>query len=134
MEVRQNQHYVPKLLLRNFASNLPAKRGKERIYVFDREKKCSFNPNIKNIAAEFGYYDLELPDGKVSFEDHLSKLETRATDVIEKIKKERSLARLDQDDWAWFAIFCANLFSRGQSHREKMAIIYFTTQHLHLVL
>lgn len=120
-DVRQNQHYVPKLLLRNFASNLPAKKGKEKIYVFDREKKCSFTPNIKNIAAEFGYYDLELPEGKISFEDHLGKIETSVADVIEKIKKDKSLAGLTVDDWAWFGVFCASLFTRGQSHREMIA-------------
>jgi hypothetical protein len=122
-DVRQNQHYVPKLLLKNFAGNLPVKRGKERIYAFDREKRCSFNPNIKNIGAEFGYYDLELPEGKVSLEDTLNKIETKAARVIEKIKQERSLARLDPDDWALFAVFCANLFSRGHAHREKIEIL-----------
>jgi hypothetical protein len=115
---RENQHYVPKLLLRNFISNPGAKRGSERIWAFNKETGIAFNPNIRGIAAQFGFYDLEDKDGVVSFEGSLCVLEDRVKPALDRIMAERSLANLTAEDRGWLPLFCAIQFLRVEQSRE----------------
>ena len=46
-EKPENQHYVPKMLLRNFCIS-----NTEQIYVYDKWERRSFQTNIKNISCE----------------------------------------------------------------------------------
>ena len=61
-----NQHTVPRFLLRGFASD-----KKHRIWVYDKHTGTRFRTNIKNAAAERGFYDLSSEAGPVSLESSL---------------------------------------------------------------
>lgn len=51
-----NQHYVPRVYLKNFAS----KKGKEYfVDVYDKQEDRFFKTNIKNICAEVDFYTLD---------------------------------------------------------------------------
>lgn len=53
---RGKQHYVPRSYLENFA--FPSKSGSEyQVFAFDQKTFKVFNPNIKNMPAEKGFYD-----------------------------------------------------------------------------
>ena len=53
----KKEHYVPRCYLENFASN------STRIEVFDKWKlMVRHNQDIKNVAMENGFYDLDLLD------------------------------------------------------------------------
>ena len=53
----KKEHYVPRCYLENFASN------SKRIEVFDKWKlMVRHNQDIKNVAMENGFYDLDLLD------------------------------------------------------------------------
>ena len=49
----QNQHYVPKHILRNFLSD----SENERVTVFDKLEEKSFVSSIKNVMAERQFHD-----------------------------------------------------------------------------
>ena len=119
-ETKQNQHSVPRLVLRNFASNGPTRRGKEKIWAFDKRYQTEFNPNIKKIAAQIGYYESELlPD--IKLENGLSYIESAAADAVTKIVEQHTLSILDFEERASLAIFCAAQFLRVQAQREQVA-------------
>jgi hypothetical protein len=98
----KTQHYVPKFLLKNFAST-----GNEQLFVFDKKEERAFRANIRKVAAENGLYDLELPDGKVSAEPMLSKLEGDASRAIEKLLKAQNIRALSEDDRIVIGLFVA---------------------------
>ena len=57
----ENQHYVPEMLLQNFAV---AGRGKEpQLHVFDKQTGRTFRTAIKKVVAERAFYDLPHETG-----------------------------------------------------------------------
>jgi hypothetical protein len=112
------QHYVPKLLLRNFGV---AGKGKElQLHVFDKQKRRSFQTSIDNIAAERAFYDLDLHGEVRSVEPLLSSMESEAKQVIEKLISERDLSCLSEEERSWFAIFLAVQRTRTRHFRETI--------------
>jgi hypothetical protein len=116
---RENQHYVPKVLLRNFASNVGAKAGKEKIWLFDKSRDLTANPNIRNIAAQFGFYDLKRGDFEFSIERPLGAVEDAVKSVLVKMMQQRSCAELSVEERAWFSIFCGVQFVRVENFRDQ---------------
>jgi hypothetical protein len=49
------QHYVPQFLLRNFCG-----RGKSRLFAFGRATGKVFEPRVRNVGGEHGFYDIEI--------------------------------------------------------------------------
>jgi len=119
-DTRQNQHYVPQLLLRNFASNMPARRGKEKIWALDKKTGRVFNSNIRGVAAQSNYYEASFGETRFSLEDGLCSLEDATAPVLQKILRERSLAGLTVDERTWMSIFVAAQFLRTEGHREQL--------------
>jgi hypothetical protein len=113
---RENQHYVPKVLLRNFAIDQGVRRGSEQVHVFDKSNGNAFVSNIRNVAAAFEFYDV----GEGSVESSLSELEARAAQALQNILAAPSLTTLSNLDRTWFAIFCAVQFMRTQSVRDRV--------------
>lgn len=107
------------MLLRNFASNSGCKRGKEKIWVFDKRTDKRANPNIKNIAAQSGFYDIKLESELFSIEDGLSKLEDKVAPVLTKLVTSKTCASLSNEDRAWLATFCAVQFVRVENFRQQ---------------
>jgi uncharacterized protein DUF4238 len=119
---RENQHYVPKVLLRNFAE--PEKKpSNEKIWVFDKSNSSIFPTNLRNIAAECGFYDIDGDDHPIATESVLSELEAHAARSLRKIIEERSLSSLSSEERTWLSIFCAVQFVRVPNAREKQRFL-----------
>jgi hypothetical protein len=107
MNLPKIQHYVPQFLLRNFS-----RAASEQIFAFDLTTKRSFETNIKNIAAQKGFYNFESDEGGFSMEPVLSELENSASGIIREICRQKTLSHLDEDDMGVIALFMAIQFSR----------------------
>jgi Protein of unknown function (DUF4238) len=84
----QNQHWVPKLLLKKFADT------DGRVYRFDIQTDELTKPPPKLAASAPGFNDHEIEGEIVSFEKRFEKIETRAAPVLKRIIDARSLAGL----------------------------------------
>lgn len=113
----ENQHYVPQFLLRNFS--ILGKTGKDKhIYVFDKRTDKPFSTNIKNIATERGFYDFSIGEEDHSLEPHLSDLEAKTQQALNKIIKKQKLSVLSEEDKCWIALFVGVQFLRVKKQRE----------------
>jgi hypothetical protein len=120
---KENQHYVPKMLLRNFAIQREAKRGREQVHVLDKTNSRAFIANIRNIASAFDFYEAEMAGQVVNAERILGELEGYAASILQKIINSRSVASLDAGERRWFSIFCAVQFVRTQTVRDRVAMM-----------
>ncbi|VAW34880.1 FIG01046273: hypothetical protein, partial [hydrothermal vent metagenome] len=94
------QHYVPKFLLRNFV-----KAGTQQVWVCDKQNDNVFFTNIKNVAAEKGFYNIEKDGGTHSLESPLSNLESSTSKLIKKIITDKSIKWLSPEDKTTIALF-----------------------------
>jgi len=104
--MNQFQHYVPQFLLRHFASN-----KKNLLWVFpikDGEWLKQQQP-VKKSCGSFNLYDtydgISTMNKVGSLEDHLSKLEGKASRVLRKIFKKRKLNEQERTDFSFFLGF-----------------------------
>lgn len=107
------QHYVPKFLLRNFGIG-----KKDQIYVFDKQKLKAFPSNVKNIASESRFYDFQNGADTYSLEPTLSKLESNATPIVNRLLKCELLSCVSTDDRELLSLFIAVQFTRTKAFRE----------------
>jgi|SRR3972149_1443164 len=110
----EQQHYVPRFLLKNFAHG-----KKPKIFAYDKSNDKRFHTNIKNVAAENGFYDLEVEDGVLTMEPNLAHLEANTSGIIKKLIKDRNIKSLSEDEVAILALFLAVQFVRTKEHRLK---------------
>ena len=66
-------HYVPQFLLKNFSVD----PNKPQVWAYDKSTGRSFRTNVRNIAAEKGFYRLEVGGRTLSLEEGLSTLEDK---------------------------------------------------------
>jgi len=110
----EQQHYVPQFLLKNFI------RGKKpKIFVYDKWKDNVFSTNIRNVAAENGFYDIEFEKDILTIEPDLARLDSSASKTINKLLLSKKLTTLDENDIAIAAIFLAVQFVRTKEHRIR---------------
>src|SRR5437879_6541393 len=109
-----NQHTVPKFLLRNFTTD-----KKHRVWVYDKHTGDKFRPNVRNISAERGFYDLPVQNSPASMEPGLQRIEDRAVPLLEKIVRQKSIALLTEDSRGMLAVFFATLFVRTKEYRLR---------------
>lgn len=74
------QHYVPRLYLKQFATEI--RDDIFQIYAYDLDDKRTFSQKIDNIALENKFYDLEI-------DDELLDLSQRE-EVLERLSKEKN--------------------------------------------
>lgn len=110
----EQQHYVPRFLLKNFTHG-----KKPKVFVYDKSNDKRFHTNIKNIAAENWFYDLEVEDGVLTMEPSLARLEANTSGIIKKLIKDRNIKSLGEDEVAVLALFLAVQFVRTKEHRLK---------------
>lgn len=142
----QNQHYVPQLLLKNFAD-------KKQIYVYDKHTDRITRKSIRSTCSAEDFYTVhfnelvnEQPklrevlekhpliiDGKristdeiidlcgFSAEDWLSSIETKVGSVIKKIINKNSIADLTHLDKFLLCYFVAIQILRTTHQRQHMA-------------
>jgi len=113
------QHYVPRFILRNFCFN-----EEEQIYVFDKKTEKVFQTNIKNVAAESGFYNFKDNNIKFSIERNLNNLETTVAEIIKKIIEQESLSNITKDERIKLSVFIAAQFFRVKQKRIIMKQVY----------
>ncbi len=114
-EVAKVQHYVPRFILKRFTQS-----GSSQVCVYDKRKGISFTTHIKNVAAEKGFYDLELNEETLTIEPALAHIENSASTIITKIVDSRSITTIDPEAKAILALFLAVQFVRTREHRHKV--------------
>ena len=113
----QNQHYVPKFILRNFLSN----NDKEQVTVFDKKTSKSFTPNIAGIMAERRFHDFQISDDYIaSFEAGACNLEDQILPVYRRVLADRRLPD-DVEERAHLAMLVAFQFLRTRRQRDRFA-------------
>lgn len=84
----ENQHWVPKLLLKPFAD------ADGRVYRLDIHTDRVSKPPPRKAASSPGFNDFEIEGEIVSFEDRLEKIETKAAPILKRIATARTIAGL----------------------------------------
>ena len=116
MTAAQNQHYVPKFILRQFLSDT----AKEQVSVFDKKMNKTFSTSIKNIMAERRFNDFVFEDLIITFEDMAGRLENHSVPAFNTVIHQRSLATGDQQERVDLALLLAFQFARTKSNRQMM--------------
>lgn len=90
----KKQHYVPRLLLKNFCSNT------RQIFVFDKSKEKTFcTKDLMNIAQENHFNEITDKTGKKhSVEPMYSEIENKVAPIIQKIIKTKKIWDLTQQE------------------------------------
>lgn len=111
----QNQHYVPKFVLRHFLADATT----ERVNVYDKHDDRSFVTSIKNIMAERRFNEFAFDDDYIaSFEPIACGAEDQVLPAYREVIAHR---RLDDrpEQKAALAVFLAFQFLRTKSHRDQ---------------
>ncbi|WP_339614455.1 DUF4238 domain-containing protein [uncultured Parvibaculum sp.] len=109
----QNQHYIPKFILRQFLEN----ENKERVAVYDKHTEKVFITSIRNIMAERRFHDFAIDDWETSFEPIATKIENEILPVYQKILKTRHLENSKEERDA-ISVFIAFQFLRTRARRD----------------
>lgn len=97
----ENQHWVPKLLLKKFADS------DGRVFRLDVATNEVTKPPPKRAASAAGFNDHEIDGQILSFEDRLEKVETKAAPVLQRIIDTQTLAGLTAKERKKVADFVA---------------------------
>jgi hypothetical protein len=89
------------------------------IWVYDKATDKIFQTNVKNVAVERGFYDLEMDEGVLTMEPSLANLETRTSGIVEALTREENLSNLDTPSRAILAVFLGVQFVRTKEHRLR---------------
>lgn len=114
-ENKQNQHYVPKFLLRNFVDT------DGRVFCFNKKTDGITKPPPKYAGSREGFNEFIIEGESVSFEERFQKIETRAAPVFRKIVEQNSLALVTQAERQAAADFIAIQCFRTNAFREGLA-------------
>jgi hypothetical protein len=109
----QNQHYVPKFILRQFLSDAE----KEQVHVYDKHSDRSFVTSIKNIMAERRFNDFVFEDWIVSFEGIATGIETIVSPAYRRVLERGRLDGTPQEK-VDLAFLIAFQLLRTKGHRE----------------
>lgn len=108
-----NQHYVPQLLLRGFATPRT-----EQVYVFDKQTAKVFRSCVRNLACERGFYDLDDDGDPERLDRWLRRLEEQTAPIIKSLRSQRPISQLHRMERQWIAAFVAVQYVRTRHHRE----------------
>jgi uncharacterized protein DUF4238 len=115
----RRQHCIPQFLLRNFADE------KEKLYVFDKAKECSFESKPGAVIAESWFYDFVDGNGEPdSFEYVLSEHESTIAALVASIIERQSIAHLSSMDRLNISQFAAVLQFRVQVVRQRLRSLH----------
>ena len=111
----ENQHWVPKFLIRNFADS------DGRVFCLDIHTDRVTKPPPKNAASEQGFNDFTLDGEAITFEDKLEKIETKAAPVLKRITSAKSLSDISREERQSVAEFMAAQSFRTKAFYEGLA-------------
>ena len=97
----ENQHWVPKLLLKKFADT------DGRVFRLEIHSNVVTKPAPRKAASGRGFNNFDIEGQVVSFEERLEKVETKAAPVLNRIIEARSLSGLSSIDRKKVADFVA---------------------------
>lgn len=109
----ENQHYVPKFILRQFILN----PEKEQVRVYDKLKNTEFTTSVKNIMAERRFNEFVFEYHIASFEQIAGAIEDRLLPAYRTVLKSELLDHTPEQQAA-LAFFIAFQFVRTKSHRD----------------
>jgi hypothetical protein len=89
------------------------------VFVYDKSNDKQFHTNIKNIAAERGFYNFETPAVDISMESLLTNLEGMASKILNKIRKEKKLSSLTSEEASILVLFVSVQFVRTKEYRTR---------------
>src|SRR5579862_4474083 len=104
----ENQHWVPRFLIRNFADN------DGRVFCLDFHTDEVSKRPPRRAASERGFNDFTLDGEVVTFEDKLEKIETKAAPILKQIVSAKSLVGVGAAQRQ-----CVAEFMAAQSFRTK---------------
>lgn len=110
----QNQHYIPKFILRQFLADA----AKERMYVYDKHEDRVFATSIKNIMAERRFNEFAYDNYIASFEPVACGAEDQALPAYREVLAERRLSDSPQQKGA-LAVFLAFQLLRTKAQRDQ---------------
>jgi hypothetical protein len=108
----KNQHYVPRLLLKNFS-----KDSETHIWTFDKisflkKWKAIEQRAIKSVASADYFYDKEVPFAEDSFEHQFGLIEDGVAPIIMKLSQTADLHSLSEGEKELLALFVAIQMTR----------------------
>ncbi|CAN5504491.1 hypothetical protein BH11PSE4_BH11PSE4_06450 [soil metagenome] len=109
-------HYVPQLLLRNFATD-------DQIWLFDKSNDKSFKTNIKNAFVEGDYNTVVGDNFTLEAEQIFCRAEDMAAPVLKRVLDEREVKHLNDDDRAVIATFVTIQHLRSKQSRRTFGLI-----------
>jgi hypothetical protein len=112
----ENQHWVPKFLIKNFADH------DGRVFCLDLHTDRVTKPPPKQAASEKGFNIFQVAGETVSFEDRLEKIETRAAPVLKRIINDGQLTSIDVEDRRRVAEFIAAQSFRTKAFYEGLSV------------
>ena len=111
----ERHHYVPQLILRNFASD-------SKIWLFDKHKLKRFQTSVKNAFVE-GDYNTVVADGfTLEAEQIFTRAEARIAPVLKSILDNGSVKQLSNDDKVQLAIFVTLQHLRTKQSRRTFTL------------
>ncbi len=112
MPQKKNQHYIPKMHLRNFATDFQ----KKVVNVFHlKSKKLIPDVPIKGQGSESYFYG---EDGIL--EEHLGQLENITAKILSKITEENKLPKRYSDDHFTLCVYVLLAQTRTKGNLDKM--------------
>lgn len=113
----QNQHYIPKFLLRNFVDS------DGRVFCLNTQTDIVTKPPPKKAGSRSGFNEFMVRGQLVSFEDRFQKIETKAAPVLRKMIEENSLSLLTISGRSYVADFIASQSFRTEAFRNGLISI-----------
>jgi hypothetical protein len=111
----QQQHYVPKHILRNFLSNAE----KEQVSVFDKRTGKIFTPNINGIMGERRFHEFVIEAKWVaSFEGAICRIEDNILPVYRRVVENRKLDGTEEER-VYLAYLIAFQMVRTKAQRDR---------------
>ncbi len=113
---QRKHHYVPQLLLRNFA----AERG-ETLFAFDKASSRTFQVAVKDAAAEKGFNTSTWNRESVCVEELYSEIEDLAAPILRNIVENGRLCKFSPRDRVLLLRFATAQVIRTKAHRAVNA-------------
>ena len=124
---KENQHWVPKFLIKNFAD------AGGRVFCLNIQTDEITKPPPKHTASSVGFNDFLIDGMTVSFEDKLEKIETLAAPILKQIVDSRSVSWLTEKqrnkvgDFIAAQSFRTEAFYKGmelQLYRQEFGAVF----------
>ena len=112
----KQQHYVPQLLLRNFARP----DNKDQVFTFEKATSKVYSTSINKTGSANRYNEVEIRSGVV-LEHALGSMECDAAPVFAEIIRTKRLDRLTDEQRYKVSLFIAIQIGRTPTFREEMA-------------